>query len=65
MIVLLVVATIALPGSVLLAWTLWLLFNCLIARWFGLAGLRATPPVAAAFRPREWAWLVRRPRPRS
>lgn len=48
------------PVVVLVAWALWLLFNCLIAKWCGAAGLKATPPIAIAFRPREWAPLVPR-----
>jgi hypothetical protein len=47
------------PGAfILVAWMLWLLFNCLIAKWYGLEGLKATPPLAAAFNPRDWALTI-------
>jgi len=52
-----VAAAVALPAVVLIAWTLWLLFNYMIAKRHGLDGLKATPPIARAFRPRDWALL--------
>ncbi|WP_157597339.1 hypothetical protein [Streptacidiphilus rugosus] len=48
----------------LVAWIAWLLFNLIIARWHGLEGLKATPTVAQAFRPRDWVVLVSRDRER-
>lgn len=40
------------------AWGLWLRFNRVIAKWYGLEGLKATPPIAAAFRLRDWVFLI-------
>jgi hypothetical protein len=51
----LTVAIVAPPVVALLAWALWLLFNAIIARWYGLDGLRSTPQIARVFRPRQWA----------
>jgi hypothetical protein len=48
---------------VLIGWTIWLRFNYLIAKRYGVAGLKATPAVALAFRPREW--VIFAPRLRS
>jgi len=42
------------PLTMLIAWIAWLLFNLLIAKWHGLDGLKSTPAIAKAFRPREW-----------
>lgn len=50
--------TLVLAAPVLLvfmAWISWLLFNLIIAKWHGLEGLKATPAVAQAFHPRDWA----------
>jgi len=41
-------------GTTLIAWALWLGFNLLIARWHGVAGLKITPAIARAFRPKDW-----------
>jgi hypothetical protein len=47
---------------VLTGWAMWLRFNYLIAKRFGVVGLEATPAVALAFRPRDWIVLaLRRP----
>lgn len=54
-----VVLAVALPSIVLTAWALWLLFNLSIAKHLGLEALKATPPIATAFSPREWAALGR------
>jgi hypothetical protein len=48
------VAVVAPPTIALLAWALWLLFNTIIARWYGPDGLKSTPQIARAFRPRQW-----------
>lgn len=48
---------------VLMAWASWLLFNLIIAKWYGVEGLKATPSVARAFSPREWAVLIPRRQP--
>lgn len=48
---------------VLMAWAFWLLFNLIIAKWHGIEGLKATPCVARAFSPREWAVLIPRRQP--
>ncbi|MFJ4851455.1 hypothetical protein [Streptomyces sp. NPDC088733] len=45
---------------VLTAWITWLLFNLVIAKWYGVEGLKATPAIARAFSPREWAVLIPR-----
>lgn len=45
---------------VLIAWITWLLFNLIIVKWHGLEGLKSTPGVAQAFRPRDWAVLIPR-----
>jgi hypothetical protein len=58
-----VVLAAVLPTIVLTAWALWLLFNYLIAKHHGIAGLEATPPVAKAFQPRDWAILIARKAP--
>lgn len=50
----LTVAIVAPPTIALLAWALWLLFNAIIARWYGLDGLKSTPQIARVFRPRQW-----------
>jgi hypothetical protein len=50
-----VVAITALPTVALLSWAMWLLFNTVIARWYGTDGLKSTPQVARAFRPRQWS----------
>jgi hypothetical protein len=55
----LAVLAVALPVVVLAAWALWLLFNYLIAKHHGIEGLKATPPIATAFRPGDWADLIR------
>jgi hypothetical protein len=47
----------------LLAWFSWLLFNLIIAKWFGVEGLKATPAVARAFTPSDWAVLPPRRQP--
>lgn len=44
----------------LVAWVSWLLFNLIIAKWHGVEGLKATPAIAQAFRPRDWAVLIPR-----
>jgi hypothetical protein len=50
----LTVAIVAPPTIALLAWALWLLFNAIIARWYGPDGLKSTPQIARVFRPRQW-----------
>lgn len=51
----LTVAIVAPSAVALLTWALWLLFNAIIARWYGLDGLKSTPQIARVFRPRQWA----------
>ncbi len=60
-----VIAALAPGAFILAAWVLWLLFNCVIAKWLGLEGLKATPPVAEAFRPRDWMLAMFRRPPRN
>lgn len=58
----LMIRVLAVPAATaLLAWVCWLGFNLLIARRHGIAGLKATPAIAKAFRPRDW---LRSPRAR-
>jgi hypothetical protein len=47
----------------LLAFGMWLTFNAILARWYGLDALKATPPVYQVFAPREW--FTRSPHPDS
>jgi uncharacterized protein YneF (UPF0154 family) len=49
-----IVAVIALALIALVAWGMWLRFNYAIARAYGVDALKATPPVAEAFRPTDW-----------
>lgn len=49
------------PLTVLIAWIAWLLFNLLIVKWHGLDGLKSTPAIARAFRPREWLLQAQAP----
>lgn len=51
----LTVAIVAPSTIALLAWALWLLFNAIIARWYGPDGLKSTPQIARVFRIRQWA----------
>lgn len=56
----LMILVLALPAATaLLAWVCWLRFNLLIARLHGVSGLKATPAIAKAFRPRDWLRLPR------
>ncbi len=41
--------------SPLLALGMWLTFNALLARWYGLDALKATPVLYRVFRPGDWA----------
>ena len=50
-----------LPTLVVIAWIMWLVFAALMAKWYGLEGLKAVPKIGAGFRPSEWATLGRRP----
>jgi hypothetical protein len=38
----------------LLAFGMWLAFNIILVRWYGLDALKATPPIYKVFLPREW-----------
>lgn len=55
-----VVAVIALPAVVLVAWGMWLAFAALIAKWHGVDGLKAIRHVSDGFHPRDWALLIPR-----
>jgi hypothetical protein len=41
--------------SPLLALGMWLTFNALLARWYGLDALKATPVLYRVFRPGDWS----------
>jgi hypothetical protein len=45
----------------LLAFGMWLTFNAILVKWYGLDALKATPPIYKVFMPREWF----KPSPRS
>jgi hypothetical protein len=51
------VVVMGLPTIVLIAWTMWLGFAALMAKWHGIDGLKAAPEISAGFRPVEWAAL--------
>lgn len=57
-----IVVVMGLPTIALIAWTIWLVFAVLIAKWHGIDGLKAVPKVSAGFRPVEWASLGRNSR---
>jgi len=56
-----VITVVGLPVIVLIAWAMWLTFATLMARWYGIEGLKNVHKVAAGFRPLEWASLGRGP----
>jgi hypothetical protein len=56
----LALSLLAVPAMPLSAWVAWLVFNGLIAKWYGAEGLKSTPAVAEVFRPREWGPLISR-----
>jgi hypothetical protein len=55
-----VVAVIVLPVVVLIAWGMWLTFAALIAKWYGIDGLKTLRHVSDGFHPRDWALLIPR-----
>jgi hypothetical protein len=52
-----VVTIVGLPAIALVAWAMWLGFAALIAKWYGIEGLKVIDKVGSGFRPREWASL--------
>jgi hypothetical protein len=36
---------------------MWLTFNAILVRWYGLDALKATPAIYKVFKPREWLRL--------
>jgi hypothetical protein len=60
-----IMVAIGLPTIVLTAWAMWLAFAALMAKWYGLDGLKAVPKVGTGFRPAEWASLNRKSRSSS
>jgi hypothetical protein len=50
-------------GPPLLAFGMWLTFNAILAKWYGLDALKATPPIYKVFMRREWFGLPPRSDP--
>jgi hypothetical protein len=49
------------PATVLCAFALWLRFNREVVDKHGVEALKLTPPVGAAFKPREWFRVAQPP----